>query len=52
MWEEEELAKECKRGREAAEDLVEHLDNMGAANCSMPIETDNGCYIVEVRKTL
>lgn len=42
-----------------AEDLIEHFENMGnpkkgfsPARCSIPIETDKGCYIIEVRKTL
>ena len=49
---EEELKDEQERGHKAARDLIEHLKAMGAKNCSMPIETEDGCYIVEVRKTL
>ena len=46
------LEQELDQGRDAAKDLVEHLERMGADNCSRTVETDNGCYIVEVRKTL
>ena len=48
----EELEQELRRGEEAAQHLVEHLERMGADKASMPIVTDDGCYIVEVRKTL
>ena len=48
-----ELEEELKRGKEAAILLIEHFENMGSpAKCSIPIETDGGCYIIEVRKTL
>lgn len=49
----EELEEELKRGMEAARELIEHIENMGnPTKCSIPIETDNGCYVIEVRKTL
>ena len=48
----EELKEELERGRKAAEDLIEHFENMGnPEKCSIPIVTDNGCYIIEIRKT-
>ena len=48
-----ELKEELERGQKAAKDLIEHFENMGnAQKCSIPIETENGCYIIEVRKTL
>jgi len=47
-----ELNEELARGRKAAEDLVEHIEKMGIPEkVSIPIETDEGCYIVEARKT-
>ena len=48
----EELDEELARGSLLAFQLAEHLDAMGAANLSIPIETEEGCYIVEIRKTL
>jgi len=49
----EEANEELERGQKAAEDLIEHFENMGnPAKCSIPIETDKGCYIIEIRKTL
>ena len=48
----EELTNELAKGRKAAEDLIEHFENMGADKCSIPIETSDGCYIIEIRKTL
>ena len=49
----EEFEEELKRGQEAVRLLIEHIENMGAASgASMTHMTDNGCYIVEVRKTL
>ncbi len=49
----EELKEELERGQQAAKDLIEHFENMGnPAKCSIPIETDSGCYIIEVRKTI
>jgi|GEM_PF-4672355 len=49
----EELTEELERGRLASELLIEHLESMGnAEKCKIPIETDNGCYIIEIRKTL
>lgn len=47
-----ELEKELKNGENAANALIEHLENMGADNCKIPITNENGCYVVEVRKTL
>jgi hypothetical protein len=49
----QELEDELRRGREAALDLIEHLERMGGASkMELPIETDNGCYRVTVIKTL
>ena len=49
----EELKEELECGQLAARDLIEHFENMGDPDkCSIPIETDKGCYIIEVRKTL
>jgi len=47
-----DLEEELKKGRKAAADLIEHFENMGADKCSIPIETSDGCYIIEIRKTL
>jgi len=48
-----ELEDELKRGDEAAKALVEHMENMGMADkMSRPVQTENGCYVIEVRKTL
>jgi len=48
----EELEEELERGQKAAKALIEHFESMGnVEKCSIPIETDNGCYIIEVRKT-
>ena len=48
----EELEEELERGETAARDLIEHFENMGnPEKCSIPIETDKGCYIIEIRKT-
>lgn len=48
-----ELEEELERGREAVRLLIEHLENMGgAAGASLTHMTDNGCYIIEIRKTL
>jgi len=46
----EELTEELERGRLASELLIERMGN--AEKCKIPIETDNGCYIIEIRKTL
>ena len=49
----EELTEELSRVNKAARDLIEHFESMGnPAKCSIPIETDKGCYIIEVRRTL
>lgn len=48
----EELEKELARGQKAAEDLIEHLESTGADKIKIPITTDNGCYIIEIRRTL
>ena len=48
----EELEHELEEGEKAAKALAEHLENMGANSFSRTVETDEGCYIVEVRKTL
>jgi hypothetical protein len=47
-----ELEEELERGNTAAKALIEHLEVMGAAQCEIPITTDSGCYIINVRKTL
>lgn len=48
----EELEEELECGKKAAEDLVKHLENMGKPQkISISIETEDSCYIVEVRKT-
>ena len=51
----EELNEELERGTKAAKDLIKHFENMGnpeiTFKCSIPIETENGCYIIEIRKT-
>jgi len=41
-----------ERGRALALLLVEHMEGAGAGKITTPITTDDGCYIVEVRKTL
>lgn len=39
--------------KEVALLLIEHFENMSdPEKCSMPIETDKGCYIIEIRKTI
>lgn len=53
----EEAKEELERGQKAAEDLIEHFENMGTdeikvAKCSIPIETEKGCYIIQIRRTL
>lgn len=48
----EELEEELEDGEKAARALVEHLESMGAHKASIPIETDEGCYIVEIRRTM
>ena len=48
----EELKGELAKGKKSAEDLIEHFENMGADKCSIPIETADGCYVIEIRKTL
>ena len=48
----EELEEMLARGRKIAEDLAEHLEEAGAGKITIPLETDNGCYIVEIRRTL
>jgi len=46
----EELESVLPEGREHAENLVEHLVEMGADQCSIPVSKDGVEYIVEVRK--
>ncbi|MFA5395569.1 MAG: hypothetical protein WC346_06055 [Methanogenium sp.] len=48
----EELNEEQVQGRKIAENLVEHLEIMGADQIEFPIQTDCGCYLVKVIKTL
>ena len=49
----EELTEELERGQKAAKDLIEHFENTGnPQKCSIPIQTDKGLYIIEVRRTL
>jgi hypothetical protein len=48
-----ELEEELERGHKAAEALCEHLENMGGvAQAEIPITTNSGCYIINIRKTL
>lgn len=47
-----ELKEELEDGKKVAMLLVEHLEAMGAAKASFPIETDDGCYQVTIIKTL
>lgn len=51
-WEKDELVEELEKGQEAALLLCEHFERMKAAKLSLPIETENGCYVVEVKQTL
>jgi len=48
----EELNEELENGYRLSRALVEHLESMGAESMSQAIETDDGCYIVKVVKTL
>jgi len=48
----EELKSELDEALKCAKEMVEHLNNMGAEKCMYPITTDEGCFIVEVRRTL
>lgn len=48
----EELNEELGEGSVLARELAEHFERMGAGRMEIPVETDNGCYIVSVRKTL
>lgn len=48
----EELEEELEEGKKAAILLAEHLASMGAGKCTIPVEIDSGCFIVEIRKTL
>lgn len=48
----EELKEELENGNKAMKLLVEHLEAMCADKLTQHIETELGCYIVEVRKTL
>jgi len=42
----EELNKELKKGEEAAELLVKHLENMGASQMKIPVFSNGVEYIV------
>ena len=48
----EDLKEELQDGEDAARAWAEHLESMGAGKASIPIETDSGCYVIEIRKTL
>ena len=49
----EGLNEELEEGRKVALALAEHLENMGMAEkASFPVETENGLYIIEIRRTL
>jgi len=48
----EELNDEVENGYKLSRALVEHLESMGADYMSQAIETDHGCYIVKVVKTI
>ena len=48
----EELEEELEEGNRIAKELCEHLERMSAANGSIPVTLDSGCYIVQVRKTI
>ena len=48
----EEVNEEVAHGRKLAEDLVEHLETMGADSCGIPVETDGGCFLVKVIRTI
>ena len=48
----EELNDELQEGRDAALRLCEHLERMCVDKLSIPVETDDGCYIVKIIKTL
>ena len=48
----DEQGEEMQRRNQAVDVLIEHLELMGAKSCSIPVETENGCYYVKVVKTL
>jgi len=49
----QELTDELERGDRAAKELCEHIEEMGMADkMSRTVQTENGCYVIEVRKTL
>jgi hypothetical protein len=48
----EELNEELDNEDRIAKEAVEHLENMGAGQWSKTVETEDRCYIVEVRRTL
>lgn len=47
-----ELEDELENSRRAAVELAEHLERMGAEKAKIPIQTDSGCYVIEIRKML
>ena len=47
-----EREDELVNGQVAAELSVAHLECMGSEKCSVSVQTNLGCYIVTVRKTL
>jgi hypothetical protein len=47
----EDLKEEIAERDKAATVLIEHLEAMGATQLQLPIQTDDGCYLVKVIKT-
>ena len=47
----DELNEWIEEGNKLMKDIVEHFEQSGADRSSTPISTNNGCYIVEIRKT-
>ena len=47
---EQELQAEVDRGARLAQELVEHLLEMGAASACIPVGVDGACYEVIVRR--
>jgi hypothetical protein len=47
----EELNYELQRGNDLAKQLIDHLEEMGADQCQIPVTKWDGTeYIVEVRR--
>lgn len=49
---EDELMDELEDGRIAAEQLARHLVSMGAQKASIPVQIEDGCFVIEIRRTL